>query len=366
MDREVVKAESAVITLPDFDLEIPASTQKGTLNTIQGFISTTIEGLEFHQEERKKQQPEIAGKLELFLSKMRDVVEGKVLPFKFVLDDPSGNSFVENPFAPNDDPHMGTKQYRRTDEQNLALGLQLEKEKEMSVSEEEIERKAKELVKKLKERREGKKQEEEEAVEEVIEFEGICGGCHAEGKTRMKVTNIPYFKEVVLMSFTCELCGWKSNEVKAGGAIPEKGRKIILKVTDPSDMSRSLLKSETAVMSVPEIELELAPGTLGGKFTTIEGILLDVANQLKLNPFMRGDSGQDSQVGKLKKFVESLTKLSEGNTPFTIVLEDPLANSYIQNIFAPDEDPEMKIEDFERTREQNEELGLDLINTENY
>jgi len=182
----------------------------------------------------------------------------------------------------------------------------------------------------------------------------------------MRVTNIPYFKEVVIMSFNCDSCGWKSNEVKSGGAIPDKGKRITLKITDASDLSRSLLKSETAKLEIPEIELELTPGTLGGKFTTIEGIMLDVVGQLKFNPFIRGDSSQDSQTNKLKIFIDNLSKLAEGNSPFTVILEDPIANSYIQNIYAPEDDPEMKIEEFERTLEENDELGLSDIKTDDY
>ena len=37
-----------------------------------------------------------------------------------------------------------------------------------------------------------------------------------------------------------------------------------------------------------------------------------------------------------------------------------------QNIYAPDPDPNMKIEDYDRTFDQNEELGLNDINTEDY
>jgi len=153
LDREVVKTENAVITIPDFEFEIPASTQKGTLNTIQGFLSTTIESLQFHQNERKEQQPEIAKKLDIFLQKLQNVVDGKTLPFKFILDDPSGNSFVENTFAPNDDPNMKITYYKRTDEQNEALGLQLESEKDTSATEEAIQVKAKQMVEKLNQKK---------------------------------------------------------------------------------------------------------------------------------------------------------------------------------------------------------------------
>lgn len=38
----------------------------------------------------------------------------------------------------------------------------------------------------------------------------------------------------------------------------------------------------------------------------------------------------------------------------------------VQNVYAPDLDPEMTIEQYERTYEQNEDLGLNDMKTENY
>jgi zinc finger protein len=52
--------------------------------------------------------------------------------------------------------------------------------------------------------------------------------------------------------------------------------------------------------------------------------------------------------------------------PFTIILDDPLANSYLQNIYAPDPDPNMTIESYERSWDDNEQLGLNDIKVEGY
>jgi zinc finger protein len=52
--------------------------------------------------------------------------------------------------------------------------------------------------------------------------------------------------------------------------------------------------------------------------------------------------------------------------PFTLILDDPLANSYIQNSYAPDPDPNMETISYDRTWEQNEELGLNDIKVEDY
>jgi len=92
-----------------------------------------------------------------------------------------------------------------------------------------------------------------------------------------------------MMASSCDKCGYKSSEVKAGGAIPPKGKKITLKVMSVEDLTRDILKSETAQVDIPEIALELAPGTLGGKFTTLEGLLDLIKSELSSNPFIKGD-----------------------------------------------------------------------------
>ena len=54
-------------------------------------------------------------------------------------------------------------------------------------------------------------------------------------------SDIPHFKEVVIMATVCDYCGHKTNEVKSGGGIEPKGKRISLKVTDVSDISRDVL-----------------------------------------------------------------------------------------------------------------------------
>ena len=40
------------------------------------------------------------------------------------------------------------------------------------------------------------------------------------------------------------------------------------------------LQSDTCAVRIPELELELEEGTLGGQFTTIEGLLTQVKEQV--------------------------------------------------------------------------------------
>ena len=54
--------------------------------------------------------------------------------------------------------------------------------------------------------------------------------------------DIPFFKEVLIMATTCGTCGYRDNEVKSGTGIADEGTKIELRLTDPSDLSRDILK----------------------------------------------------------------------------------------------------------------------------
>jgi len=114
---------------------------------------------------------------------------------------------------------------------------------------------------------------------ESLGFSVPCHSCGKEGETRMCTTSIPYFKEIIIMAFTCEFCGTHSAEVKVGGEMSEQGRKIVLHVNSDADLQRDLFKSETCSVAIPEIELELATGTLGGIYTTVEGLLDRVSQE---------------------------------------------------------------------------------------
>lgn len=50
--------------------------------------------------------------------------------------------------------------------------------------------------------------------------------------------------------------------------------------------------------------------------------------------------------------------LAAGETPFTFILDDPLSNCFIYNPTAPVDDPQIDVEVYDRTAEQNEDLGI--------
>jgi zinc finger protein len=171
------------------------------------------------------------------------------------------------------------------------------------------------------------------------------------------------------MYFPCLCLVDRSNEVKTGGEVPEQGRRITVSVNTKEDLSRDILKAESCAMSCPELNLSVEPGTLGGRFTTVEGILTQVRDDLKSSIFDTGDAGDSMDSAAKDKwtgFFDKLTSAINGEVKFTIILEDPLASSYVQSFTAPEPDPQIKLEDYERTEEEKESLGLNDMKTEGY
>ena len=53
-------------------------------------------------------------------------------------------------------------------------------------------------------------------------------------------------QDVILMSDSCDLCGYKNAELKGGGGVSDYGRRITLCVSEPDDLRRDVIKAETA------------------------------------------------------------------------------------------------------------------------
>lgn len=354
LNRRVVKSDHTSIKIVELDFEIPANSQKGEITTVEGVIARSIDGLQQDQNVRKTEHPEIAEQIADFIKELEKL---RILetPFTLILDDISGNSHIENPNEPQKDPKCHIQNYIRTTEQNHKLGI-FDRE-ELSTDEGILHPIA----------------EDEFSLEnfqsEVLQFPTNCNNCSAACKTNMKVTNIPHFKEVIIMATICDSCGNKTNEVKSGSGIEPHGTRIEVEVRGTADFSRDLLKSETCSLSIPQLDLEVGPWALGGRFTTIEGILIAVKDQLSDPRFshMVGDSQDPEKQIKMEKFLKKFDEILEGTKVVTVVLDDPAGNSYIQSLRDDNEpDDALRIIHYDRSFEQNEELGLNDMKVEGY
>lgn len=357
--RQIVKSDTCIVKFIELDIEVPPG--RGQLTNVEGLLSMILEDLGMDQVARKEQSTELYEKIEEILAQGRKMLAGKSFPFRLSLDDPAGNSWIE-PDQKDGVGKWSKVEYARTPKQNESLGVG--DGTDNAESPEELRRNyvGGDLA-----------LDEDIVPNEVYSFPATCPGCTRHCVTHMKMVEIPNFKQVVIMSTVCDSCGYRSNEVKTGGEVPEKGRKITLKVERPEDLSRDILKSESCALECPEVQLSVNPGTLGGRFTTVEGLLRQVRDDLHQQIFDIGDgvgAGGDSLPLQVKenwsKFFENVDTAIKGEAKFTLILTDPLASSYVQNLCAPEEDPQIAIEDYERTDEEEEELGLTDMKTEGY
>ncbi|CAM9344650.1 unnamed protein product [Phaeothamnion confervicola] len=504
LNRQVIKSDYATISFPDIEFEIPPRTQRGEITTIEGLLSTAAERLQQDQPARLAADPNVGLRVAEAISALLAMArgDGDRLPFTLLVDDPSGNSFVENPHAPKRDPALKAVYYTRTPMQDLQIGLQpsdaakaagriddddpthaarppprhqLDGAEGLIAASDAARARGVAAAKAKAVASGGSGVENGEAGgggganvvvggedgggkggggggkggggdessggggggdggassktaanlsiaadnfmrHEVVDLPESCPACGAMGETRMCVTDIPHFKEVIIMAFDCPTCNFKSNEVKGGGAVPARGTRHTLRVLSAADLGRDVLKSDTAGMAIPELDLEMAMGTLGGVYTTVEGLLKKARDSLaEANPFFGGDSatnhhgnglsagngggsgdgsgdgsgGRSSGNGgsggnsresetqrRFRVFLDRLGRTSRGEElPFTLEVHDPMGNSFIGCLASegengddadPTRDPQLSIEDYDRTHEENEELGLNDMHTEGF
>jgi zinc finger protein len=98
----------------------------------------------------------------------------------------------------------------------------------------------------------------------------------------MMLTEIPFFKKLVIMSFSCDECGYKNNEIQSGNALEDYGVKLTFKCLKAEDLQRNVVRGEYAATFLPELELEI-PSCKKGYMSTIEGFLTTMVEDLSLD-----------------------------------------------------------------------------------
>ncbi|KAI3420385.1 hypothetical protein GPALN_003686 [Globodera pallida] len=355
LNRTIVRSEYGNIEIPELELTIPANSASGGLTTVEGVVHSVIQDLQHTQHIRRSANQEMADKIDNFIQQLSKLL---LLDFSWTLKlrDPSGHCFIQNPDPFHVDPRCITSHYYRSLEEDKVLGF---------IDDYAFEKQSKQLTEDDIDDREWNSYDDVKS--EVLHFAAQCSACGSPSDTRMKSTDIPYFQTVIIMSSDCDHCGFKSNEVKSGGATQENGCKLTLRIEENVDLVRDLLKSDTCQIIIPDLEIEMGQGVLPSRFTTVEGLISAVKEQLERQaPFFLGDSATEGQRKKFRKLLDKLSGVIQLKERLTLILDDPAGNSYIQSLTAHLEDERLQKEFYTRTHEQNEELGLNDMKVYNY
>lgn len=136
------------------------------------------------------------------------------------------------------------------------------------------------------------------------------------------------------------------------------------------DLSRQLVKSNFASITLPDYQLTIPPGR--GQLTNVEGVLRDTIRDLSMDQVLRramdpeNAAKIDALLAKLRDLLgideedEELEPDAESSIPFkptSIILDDPSGNSFFQFIGSAS-DSQWNMRAYNRTLDQNVTLGL--------
>lgn len=160
----------------------------------------------------------------------------------------------------------------------------------------------------------------------------------------------------------------------------ELGTLYTARILVRADLDRQLVKSATCTLVIPELELTIPASR--GQLTTVEGIVRDTVRDLEMDQPLRRIQDEATWekigvlVGKMNDILgdeeeekgdeeaavgavvqKSAAKVDKPMKPFTVQLDDPAGNSWIEFIGSM-EDPKWTMRQYERTPEQNAAIGL--------
>ncbi|KAI6120466.1 ZPR1 zinc-finger domain-containing protein [Pisolithus croceorrhizus] len=167
---------------------------------------------------------------------------------------------------------------------------------------------------------------------------------------------IPYFREVVVVSFWHEYCSAVNNEIQSASTLTDTGIQYTLNILRRADLDRRIIRPEACTVEVPDFELQLPAQ---GQLTTVEGLLRDITSDLSsdqpdqeiidaITETSGDEKAIEDEVDEVTQ-VPSATEKSRGNLvekAITIKLDDPSGNS------------SWTFEMYARNAEQNRIFGL--------
>jgi zinc finger protein len=129
---------------------------------------------------------------------------------------------------------------------------------------------------------------------------------------------------MVIVSMLCLKCGYRLND---SVSLESRGpKRIDFRVTCPDDLSARLIRSNSSLIVIPELGLELKPGPKSEAFiTNIEGLLdrfLQVVEQLD------GISRGEEKI-RAGASIKKIRRAMGGKLPFTVIIDDEMGNSAI-------------------------------------
>ncbi|MCS5536290.1 MAG: ZPR1 zinc finger domain-containing protein [Candidatus Poseidoniales archaeon] len=167
-------------------------------------------------------------------------------------------------------------------------------------------------------------------MDSVVELP--CPVCNVENNLMMRAhsAEIPYFGEHTQVTLMCDSCGWRQTDfIPADGAKPGGWS---LCIDESSKLSARIVRSSSCTVCIPELDLEVNPGSSNaGYVTNSEGILLRFTEVVEMIARDLRTDGDDEVLRRCDELSASIIAVKSGDfeQPLHIVLLDPRGRSQI-------------------------------------
>ncbi len=158
------------------------------------------------------------------------------------------------------------------------------------------------------------------------EVRGTCPACGEEVEYLYETEHIPYFSEILIITCSCPLCGYRFSDVQS--LTSHEPVRLEFNVTSEDDLMIRVVRSTQGEIQIPELGVEISPGpACEGFVSNVEGILMRIDKVLD-GALINGDDEQRRNAMDLK---EKINQVKSGTFPITLIIIDPMGNSLIDS-----------------------------------
>ncbi len=154
----------------------------------------------------------------------------------------------------------------------------------------------------------------------------IITNCPSCGYRSLNVSFLEYEAglagSILINTLICETCGYKDSSIFSLKEGKTKRKKIIVKGIE--DLKTKVFRSETTTIKIPELGVEITPGSKANSYiTNIEGILNRVEDALQ--KLVTLDEGKRKEV---EEKLNEIKKIKNGDKEISVIIEDPEGKSF--------------------------------------
>jgi zinc finger protein len=141
--------------------------------------------------------------------------------------------------------------------------------------------------------------------------------------------DIPHFGEAMVIAGVCE-CGFRHSDTIL--LTQKKPVRFTLPITSQDDLDARVIRSSSGTLRIPELGVDIEPGFASECYiSNVEGVLDRIEGVVDFATRSAREAESQESTRKGEEILEKISLARAGQFPLTLILEDPMGNSAIDN-----------------------------------